>query len=360
MSQIVLAGSHTLVSINGTLIGDPLDRACLDFSGFEYNAQDKSAKDADDTNIWTVKSFPFDSNEKMSSALVLVRQDSRYRLLVAVKGSNTKLQSLFNDVDVIQWQQSEVSRLGRKGYRTISLAVLDASETKLTSTLFPSGLPQYHDATKTIHHLIQQARNRAKSIHRHDIERQSSFQIEKTHFSLVGIASFDARIRASTSRVIRELKEANVQLRMLTGDDVSTSLAAAAKSGMISREESKNVYVMKLSNTGSLALEFNNRKIELTLSTAKRIHRKLQQQKAVIAVIGNVVHHILSDKTLRFTGITAQDDRETLDYVRDKLLPNTLLVTSASPDDKNIYIYWLQHILRKHVLMCGMLLCSLP
>lgn len=116
--DIVLAGSHSLVSISSStnstrLIGDPLDLACLQFTGATYNDESKSIdltksivknvketkerlgqnciRQESPTKLWIVKAFPFDPTSRKSSTLVLARyRDNSVQLLRMIKGGMFK------------------------------------------------------------------------------------------------------------------------------------------------------------------------------------------------------------------------------------------------------------------------------
>lgn len=79
VSKVIFAGGHSLVSMSSKkesksdFVGDPLDASALSYSGWNYSPQDKSATPPEKpvTNeypakIWQIKSFPFNSNKKMS------------------------------------------------------------------------------------------------------------------------------------------------------------------------------------------------------------------------------------------------------------------------------------------------------
>lgn len=340
MSDIVLAGSHTLVDMNGTLVGDPVDRACFDFSGWTAVDSDYTTVHSNGTKLWVIKAFPFDSTLKMSSAIALVRHGNKYHLMALVKGALSKMSDLFDDGHSKQWLTSEATRLGKTmGYRTISLGGLDASETQVAHTLFPSGLPQQDDSSDIVERKVIDARDKARYVHRRDVENGSSVIFNSRPFALAGIAAFDAPVRESTSRVVGELNKANIQLKLLTGDDISTSINAAKKAGMI---RSQNVYVLKLnSNDGALILEHNNTKINLTPATVNKIRTKIELQDGVLCAHGDAVSAILSLKGAKHV------------HVRDTLLPMADLITSATPEQKNLVVNWLQNACSKNVLMCG-------
>lgn len=343
-SGIVLAGCHSIIGMNETLIGDPLDKACLDFSGWNYDPKCKVAA-LGASKLWQIRSFPFDSNKKMSSAIILVRDgEGTFRLLVVVKGAPNKLQSLFGN-ETLRWYNSKGRRLGETGYRSIALGALDASDTVVEAQIFPSGLPQHEQPIEIVEHMVQDARSRARKVHRNDVECYPSNIFNDKSFSLVGLASFDAPIRASTSRVVNELKKANIQLKMLTGDDIATSLSVAKKAGLISRQESQNIHVLKLNRYGSLIWESNKNVAEFTLAKAKKVYNDIICRNGILSAHGSAIRAVLAD-----SGKAAE-------FVRQMLLPRATVIASASPDEKHIFIKWLQDACGKHLLMCGMYVC---
>ena len=95
----VLSGSHSIVSIgnqrNATrLIGDPLDLACLQYTGAKYNHDDRTVNlpesstiNSSPVKLWIIKFFPFDPTSRKSSSLALALYNDRsVRLLGMVKG----------------------------------------------------------------------------------------------------------------------------------------------------------------------------------------------------------------------------------------------------------------------------------
>ena len=344
MSGIVLAGCHSIIGMNETLIGDPLDKACLDFSGWNYDPKGKVAT-LGASKLWQIRSFPFDSNKKMSSAIILARDgEGKFRLLVVVKGAPNKLQSRFG-FESSRWYNSKVRRLGETGYRSIALGALDASDTVVEAQLFPSGLPEHDQPIEIVEHMVQDARSRARKVHRNDVECYPSNIFDDKLFSLVGLASFDAPMRASTSRVVNELKKAKIQLKMLTGDDIATSLSVAKKAGLISRQESQNIHVLKLNHSGSLIWESNKNLAEFTLAKAKKVYNDIICRNGILAAHGSAIRAILADSD------------KAAEFVRQMLLPRATVIASAAPDEKHFFVELLQDACGKHILMCGMYGC---
>ena len=364
MSNVVLAGGHTLVGydgINSTIIGDPLDMASLSYTRWKYDAHEKCAEsneqptvENEPAKLWQIRSFPFDPNKKLSSAVLLVRNhDGNFRLWVVAKGAPDKMRSILFKNDGInelaQWYDSSIQRLGTLGHRSISLGAMDVTDTGAAHLLFPSGLPNHNDSRSTLDDLIHKARSLARAtVHRNDIEQHSAVILDRKEMVFVGFACFNAPMRESTPRVVRELKNAKVEVRMLTGDETYTSLAIADKAGIIKYEPNMSTYLLKVNSPGSLVWEVNKKLKEFSLPTAKKAQSDIKNGKGVLIVSGNAIKNLLSIEQL---DPIAQ-------YVCAHLLSQTSLITSASPRDKYEYIRWLQRSCKKCVLMCGM--CDQP
>jgi len=347
LSQIVLAGSHSLIGMEDgegktSLIGDPLDLACLQSTKWKYDSHEKSAVSNDDrVKLWQIRTFPFDPTTKMSSAIVLVKgKDDVYQLFVVVKGSPNKIRDLVVNEDGESWYESKVKRLGRKGYRTISLGVLDASTTSLSDLLFPSGLPK-NESKKTLKAIIHKARSLARSeVVRNDIETKHSTFLNAKDLMFVGFACFNAPIRVSSSRVVKDLKDSEIDVVMLTGDEPYASLAMASKADIT---KGKQTCLLKTDNSG-LVWEINNKARAFTLKTAKRVQRQVEMGRSVLVVTGNAVNSLLSAKV--------KPSRATR-YVKYYILPQTKVFASASPNDKDLFVHWLKNSCNRHTLMCG-------
>ena len=340
LSDIVLAGAHTLMpqsdSENANLVGDPVDLAALQWSRWKYNAKDKSASSLSQKEmLWQIRSFPFDSNKKTSSAIVLTKDgNGHFRLWVLVKGSpNTMKNQLFKDgekSDPALWYNGSVKRLGSLGYRSICLGAVDASNTDEVKILFPSGLPKANTSTFDLDNAIHDARVNARAFHRNDIEQQ--------YLDFVGFACFNAPLRESTPRIIQELKNANIDVIMLTGDEPYASLAVAIKAGITDNHTPSMMHFLKRSSSGSLVWESNEQVNSFSLKEAKLVERDICNGGTLL-VSGDAVSSLL------------ENGGETSRYVKDHLLPHVSVVASASPKDKYAFVNWLKK--KKYVLMCG-------
>jgi len=346
LSQIVLAGSHSLVGTaddegETSLIGDPLDLACLQSTKWQYDSHEKSALSNDDSvKLWQIRTFPFDPTTKMSSAIVLVKgKDDVYQLFIVVKGSPNKIRDLVVNEDGESWYESKVKRLGRKGYRTISLGALDASTTSLSDLLFPSGLPK-NESKETLEAIIHKARSLARSeVVRNDIETKQSTLLNAKDMMFVGFACFNAPMRVASQRVVKDLKKSEIDVIMLTGDEPYTSLAMASKAGIT---KGKQTCLLKTDNS-RLVWEINKKARHFSLTTAKRVQRQVESGESVFVVTGNAVNSLLSKTT----------QSKASQYVKEYILPQTKVIASASPNDKSLFVHWLKNSCNRQTLMCG-------
>ncbi|KAL7543548.1 hypothetical protein ACHAXR_012834 [Thalassiosira sp. AJA248-18] len=347
LSDIVLAGGHTLVGIGDddslNLVGDPVDLASLRYTNWKYNAHEKCAESLDKkVKLWQIRSFPFDPIKKMSSAIVLVQNNGLLQLWVVVKGSPNKIRDhvMFENEGESAWYDKKVKRLGQIGYRSIGLGALDVTDTKAAEVLFPIGLPKISDTSFAFEAQLHEARSHARaSLIRSDIENHSSSMLNSEGMMFAGFACFSAPMRSSTPRVVNELKS-SAGVIMLTGDEPYASLAIAKKAGITN---GKRICLLKTDGIG-LAWEVNKKlQKNYTLDTAKMIKRDVEERGAVLIVSGDAINALLSGTIID----------EISQYVEKELLPLSRLIAGASPNDKSMFVKWLQSSCKKNVLMCG-------
>lgn len=340
LSYAVLAGAHTLIQRNDSesspLVGDPVDLVALRWTKWKYNPKDKSASPPhSNERIWQIRAFPFDPNKKMSSAIVLTKHRHKFRLLILVKGSPNKMKNrLFQDAEqsnLACWYDDSVKRLGSLGYRSICLGAFDASNSDVFNILFPLGLPKAMASSSELDKAIHDARINARVFHRNDIEQ--------LRLDFIGLAKFSAPLRESTPRIIQELKNANVQVIMLTGDEPYSSLACAVKAGIASNLIRSKTHFLKRTSSGSLVWESNGQVNSFSVDMAKSVKQDIRDGGTVI-ISGDAVSTLVSENS----GDASQ-------YVKEQILPRVSVVASASPNDKYAFVNWLKQ--KKHVLMCG-------
>ena len=272
MIDVVLAGCHSLVSINQSkkgknkFVGDPLDIASLEYSKWTFDSSEKSAsarakKSVSDPwstkKLWQIKTFPFDATRRRSSALVLVLHEDKFRLWKVLKGSpdgmtsflcfkNETNEELSNEAYI-----DEVEDLGSQGFRVITMAAKDVSnDDTLVRKLFPDGLPTRNSFKNgLVIEIVSRARKVAQDIISvNDIETTSS-----GCFDLIGLSCFDTEIRPSTTRVVRDLRASGINVCMLTGDAPEAALAVARNAGFYNKKSTKRNFLLDLNGDNNLS-----------------------------------------------------------------------------------------------------------
>jgi cation-transporting ATPase 13A1 len=380
MDEVILAGCHSLVDVNTTtneqqIAGDPLDLASLQYTGWTYDRkydsyQRKVPKGKDGPiKLWQLKTFPFDATRRTSSALILVLYaDGKCRLWKTIKGSPDCI-SIIVDPTHEQWYNAQMRKLGGKGLRTIAMAATDVTTANdtFTTSLFPGGLPDITTASdEEFQEMIISAREKAGSLHRIDFEGfDNDWTAKKSHpsFELVGFACFDAAVRPSTRRVVQELKAAQVNVIMLTGDGVDAAISVADTAGLLSNTDSIAVLDIVSSLNGSSLVW---RMIRKTNSKTK----KLSSFKSLdtFNLSSDSVERMLcnsekGDCSLVVTGKAAElllsTSRTTNSRLYSRLRDNLdhfTIFARASPKQKKSIVSNLKehHSGTKKVLMCGM------
>ncbi|KAK4877755.1 hypothetical protein RN001_010261 [Aquatica leii] len=191
-----MASCQSLTSINGELVGDPLDVKM-------FNATNWCLKDSDNLRavyngckvIKVLRQFPFTSNLQRMSVVVKSSLDFE----IFCKGSPEMISSLSLPETVPDTLPSTLCFYTRKGYRVIALGY--------------KRLENLQDLDK---------------LERDVVERD---------FCFIGLLVLENRIKKATPGLIRCLKDANIKTIMITGDNIETALSVAKECGIISLDE---------------------------------------------------------------------------------------------------------------------------
>ena len=407
MQELILAGCHSLVHLHGevgnstrsrqglstdggtgssSVIGDPLDVAALRFSGWTYDATEdcyspSSTLSRNDSHhqrplrLWQLKSFPFDPNRRLSSAVVLVefassnktgqgQEGKELQVWRLVKGSpDTMLQRFDSGSEFMEQYKSQLQSLESRGFRTIALGAHDlTSSVDLMNQLFPEGLSSSSSS-------IRYARKAGGSLHRKDFEDGNLNQdfVHENHVHFFGFACFDAAIRPSSKRVLEELRRGGIKSMMLTGDGIDAALAVAKKVGLI-RGKTSNVAILDVSDVESETLvwklaelvisqdgapvadggKYRNAEIKaVTMSSTKDVIRRHRKRSCTIAATGRAIDQIL----------TPSNSKPQLSRKLQRRLISNLgslaVIARATPVLKKTVISSLKADCGRKVLMCG-------
>ncbi|PVU97907.1 hypothetical protein BB559_001861 [Furculomyces boomerangus] len=207
-ATLTLASSHALVILDdGTLVGDPMEKAQLESTGFHLDAsstitlpkksQTLRLSWAKNLKITTCRRFPFSSVLKKSSSLVKLDwgfdlKDRRY--LIGTKGAPEALRDKF--VEIPEWYDSVYKNFSRRGGRVLALG------SKWLKTDKDLSVIEIND------------------LNREEMESGLTFQ---------GFLVFSCPLKPDSTDVIKMLNQSQHRCIMITGDNALTAVHVAAQ-----------------------------------------------------------------------------------------------------------------------------------
>jgi magnesium-transporting ATPase (P-type) len=315
---------------------------------------------SDPIRLWQIKTFPFDPNRRLSSALVLAQSKAnKYSLWSLTKGSPESMSPLYNDSVDEEFDKAynrRTQELEAQGYRSIALGAQDLSNAShLVDDIFPNGFSGEDEA-------IQYARAAGTALHRRDFEVQRDNVTLGLEFC--GFGCFDAAIRPSSKRVIDELRRGGIKATMLTGDAIDAALAVAWNVGLMDERE---VAVLEIESAadGTEGLKWRivkrkhgkdasfktlhelARKKSVTLASVKDVLKRQQQGACSIAATGRALELVLG---------------ENADPVKQIIADNLFrlsVIARATPSLKKSVVTCFKDRCGQTVLMCGKLIESI-
>ncbi|XP_059057929.1 polyamine-transporting ATPase 13A3-like isoform X1 [Achroia grisella] len=216
-----MACCHSLTLLDGEIAGDPLDLKMFESTGWELEEPDvpessnydiltptivrpkKSANiNVDDIHmpleLGIVQQHQFVSS--LQRASVVVRMLGEDVLRVYCKGAPEMLTTLCKPETVPDNLTEVLSSYAEKGYRVIAMS------TRIMETTF----------------------KQLQRMNREEVERDLEF---------LGLVIMENRLKGATTDIIRELKEADIQVVMITGDNIHTAVSVAKECGILSAGE---------------------------------------------------------------------------------------------------------------------------
>ncbi|KAJ8982591.1 hypothetical protein NQ317_005063, partial [Molorchus minor] len=198
-----MATCHSLSVIEDEICGDPLDVKM--FESTDWNVEDiydlNGVDISDDQHhivnlsIAIVRQFQFSSHLQRMSVITKSSDTNSYAIYC--KGAPETIVSLSTPSSVPENILTELKDYTSQGYRVIALAT--------------RRLPGV-----TIEEVVK--------LHREDVEAD---------LELVGLIVLENRLKPQTTGVIRTLKEANLKVVMITGDNIQTALHIARECQMV-------------------------------------------------------------------------------------------------------------------------------
>uniref|UniRef100_A0A060TCR2 Cation-transporting ATPase n=1 Tax=Blastobotrys adeninivorans TaxID=409370 RepID=A0A060TCR2_BLAAD len=189
-----LATCHELRTVDGELIGDPLDLKMFEFTGWtfqEVGLGGRISRSPDGIVLETIKQFEFES--KLRRMSVLVKQRGSPGVSVFVKGAPEVMAEICDPETLPEDYWSQLEYYTHRGYRVIACASKPYDGTKLGAD-------------------------------REEVERG---------LKLIGFIIFENRLKPTTSSAIRKLGRANIRTVMCTGDNVLTAISVGKECYML-------------------------------------------------------------------------------------------------------------------------------
>jgi manganese-transporting P-type ATPase len=286
-ASLVLAGCHSLVQIDGKMVGDPVEEASIRAIDFSFDAGTKrcqvnqnleragerrwgSSIQQKDVYVHIVHRNHFASKLQRMSVIAKVNlgeRGQRYRSLV--KGSPEAVALLLRNKAMPEWYWPTYQSLARRGMRVLALAYKDLE-----------GKPSDVE-------IAQKPRSYAES----DLE-------------FAGFAVFQCLVRKDSGEIIKTLRESSHRVSMITGDATLTAVHVSKEVNIIDRpalvlservdgEPSKGL-VWKRADDDSVVVEYVSKDIAvLTKKYDLCVNGKtLAASGDVDDVIWSQLHHV--------------------------------------------------------------------
>ncbi|KAK1240625.1 hypothetical protein MKX07_004653 [Trichoderma sp. CBMAI-0711] len=209
-----MATCHSLRSVDGELVGDPLDLKMFEFTGWSFEEGKHNIMEGEDEEsgslspsiasppdksiqLGVLKSFEFVSQLRRSS--VIVRHFGRKDGDIFVKGAPEAMRDICRPESIPKDYDELLSYYTHGGYRVIGCAT---------------------------RHLNRLSWVKAQKMSRPEVERDLDF---------IGFIIFENKLKPSTAGVLKELKESNIATVMVTGDNILTAVSVARECGLLDR-----------------------------------------------------------------------------------------------------------------------------
>jgi manganese-transporting P-type ATPase len=203
-AALVLAACHSLVHVDGGLIGDPLELASLSAAEWTYGSSGTAVPKrggASSVSCTIVQRFRFASALQRMSVLAEVRGSAvKNGVRVLTKGSAEAIARLVGAGALPNGYHETAQGLARRGMRVLALAHRDV------------------DSGMTASEVLKMPRAAAES-----------------NLKFAGFVCFECPLRPDSRRVVRMLKRSSHDVMMVTGDATLTAAHVARQVGISTR-----------------------------------------------------------------------------------------------------------------------------
>ncbi|KAI0852262.1 hypothetical protein F5Y00DRAFT_227703 [Daldinia vernicosa] len=226
-----MATCHSLRSVDGELVGDPLDVKMFEFTGWTFEEGNQGGSDQEDDEqggfspsvarpplvplydtdgygtaegqnapieLGVLRSFEFVSQLRRAS--VIVRAFGQQSGNIYVKGAPECMRDICRPDSFPDDYEELLSYYTHKGYRVIACAT---------------------------RHIKKLSWVKSQKMKREDVEADLDF---------VGFIIFENKLKPTTAAVLKELTESNIGSIMVTGDNILTAISVARNCGLIEKD----------------------------------------------------------------------------------------------------------------------------
>ncbi|XP_075058379.1 putative cation-transporting ATPase 13A4 [Mixophyes fleayi] len=320
-----LTSCHSLVAIDGTLQGDPLDLKMFEATQWELQQSVSENNDISASNlivkpgqdcrmdpvegIAIVHQFPFSSSLQRMS--VITQEIGQDKLVTYMKGAPEMVITFCKEESVPKGFAQELQFYTMKGFRVIGLACKTLEDQKFVT-----------DA----------------NFIREDVESGLEF---------LGLLILENRMKPETKPVLQELSAANIRTVMITGDNLQTAITVARTSGLV--PENSNIILVEAEEPTGL------RSAKISWHPVEELEQSSDDMKVSVNIDvegRTVLEEAKGDYHFAMSGKTYQVVLQHFQSLLPKLLVNGAIFARMSPGQKSSLIEEFQK-LDYYVCMCG-------
>nr|XP_022911283.1 probable cation-transporting ATPase 13A3 [Onthophagus taurus] len=253
---------HSLTIIDEKLSGDPLDIKMFESTNFKLTQSNLIINEK--SNLKNIHQNQFSSNLQRMS---VITQDISTKLeTVYCKGSPEMILTLSNQKSIPEMTQNVLKEYTEKGYRVLGVGMKHLNGEK-------------------------------EKFARNFVESQLDF---------IGLLIFENKLKPESAKMIGILKDADVKVVMITGDNVETAISVAKECGIIAKNSKvANVEVRNVEKDVELNLHFqenHSKDIDLPVNLTitgqnwECLKRYFPSQVQKVALQGTVFARMSSDQ----------------------------------------------------------------
>ncbi|KAL4468757.1 hypothetical protein ABPG74_005260 [Tetrahymena malaccensis] len=292
---------HGVYLVNGENLGDELDIRMLEFSQYKILPEEskdfkfKVQRQSDNSLLTIYKVWEFESS--LQRMTVIMNDEQTQKMYGIVKGSPEKIFDMCNKNSIDQNNYKKMlNELTNKGLRVIAFGYREI--------------------------------NNKDSI-RSEVEQDIQF---------LGLFVLENKLKVDTSEVILRLQNGSIQCKVISGDNLLTTIQCAKEANILADEPQ---YILVCNQMSDCYIQSSQEKIEdpLGLIASQEI------QKYSLGITGKFLEDVLNS----FENRTGQVEKQTL----KNLLTATTVFSRCKPKQKAEIIYLLQTILNEKVGMIG-------